>query len=422
MKNVRGNFYKIFSELKKITCLLKPNSKIEFWIIMFGLLYFGSIAIFFLYNFQINSNPEMTGYDTYSHIDTITPKLQLIRILRWNIRHPLFCLFYSPILLITKLFFWTNHVSVWIIFLLSTTILFSFILLLIYKLLVINNVHINLSLVLLALFCSFSHTILLSIQVESFNLTMFFTLLLIFSTYYEQNKVRDNIFVFLLVGTTSTNILKLFTLFYLKEKSAKDSFLRFFNSIWLFTTFILLTLSGLLYRICIKKLSLLNAILGDTLSYTHSDISKIKLLISNFLAEPILFHSRNGIIYSKLVISDLKYTNSLSYFSLILLYLLFFTSLWINKKEFIAKLFILFFIIDLVIHFLIGYGISETHLFCGHWFFFIPILLGLLFKNIKNKRVLYAYIICLGFLILYLSYYNLSAYYESVITYPTTTT
>jgi len=379
LKQLILNFISIFSELK-------PTDKSEKRVIMFSFIYFACIAVLFLISVGNNSLVELMGYDTYSYIDGDNPRLSLFKVLKWEIRHPLFCLIYTPVLALTKLVGFLGIDIHWYLFILFSSAIMSFCILLLFKILRQLSLSQFSSYLLASFFGSFSYVIMLSVQAESFLLVLFFTLLFLLVTLKKKtNTYTDNLFFFLLVGTTSTNSLKILASDFILENTFLKSIRRFLFSIPLFAIVFVFTSLGIFYRHFIMHLNWYNSIIGDLIAYTYTTMNKFTLLWVNFLSEPLLFHSTSGVIYGKETIRLAEYTSVFYQPVLVLIYLLVVISAFMNRKEVISKIFIAFIGIDLLIHFGIGYGVNEAQLFSAHWFFFIPILLGLLVTKLTNK-------------------------------------
>lgn len=376
LKNLIRNFLSVFSELR-------PENKIEKKILQFSIFYFSSIALIFFFKVENTNLIYSMGFDTQVHIDGDDPRLTIFKVLKWSIRHPLFCLIYGPVLAFTTLIEFTGINIQWYFLILLSSVIMSFCILLLFKISRQLGVSLFSSYLITFFFASFSYVILLSIQVESFLLTLFFSLLFILVTLKQKtNTYTDNIFFFFLVGTTSTNFLKLLAVDFILEKKIIQAIKRFLLSIQLFSVIFLFTILGLFYRRFILELSWQDSIFGDVFEYTNITINKFSFFWKNFLTEPLMFHSSVGVIYEKdtSILSSYPY----SFYNLILLiiFILVLLSVFLNRKEVITKIFISFISIDLLIHFGFGYGVNEAQLFSAHWFFFIPILLGLLIKKL----------------------------------------
>ena len=126
--------------------------------------------------------------------------------------------------------------------------------------------------------------------------------------------------------------------------------------------------------------------MGDSFDFQGSDINNWKLFIENFISEPLLFHHTTGIIYSYESINLPAYTSLGYYLPIAIIFHLILFSVILNCRKPIIRFFCCCFGFDLLMHFCIGYGIEEGQLFCGHWIFFIPIVIGELFANLKAIR------------------------------------
>jgi len=408
LKQLVQNFISIFSELK-------PTDKSEKKVFLFSFIYFASIAVLFLMSVGNNNMVELMGYDTYSYIDGDNPRLSLFKVLKWEIKHPLFCLFYTPVLALSKLIGFLGIDVHWYLFILFSSVIMSFCLLLLFKILKQLNVSLFSSYLLALFFGSFSYVILLSVQAESFLLVLFLTLLFLLVTLKKKTNIyTDNLFFFLLVGTTSTNSIKILASDFILENTFLKSVKRFLFSIPLFAIVFSFTSLGIFYRHFKMHLSWHDAIIGDLIAYTLTTINKFTLFWVNFLSEPLLFHSTTGVIYGKETIRMAEYSTGFYQPVLALIYFLVVISVILNRKEIISKIFIVFISIDLLIHFATGYGVNEGQLFSPHWFFFIPILLGLLITKLTNRYLKTTLQFCIGTITILFFIHNFYCFLNSL--------
>ena len=409
LKQLAVNFISIFSELK-------PTDKSEKKVLLFSFIYFAVIAILFLISVGNNSLVELMGYDTYSYIDGDNPRLSLFKVLKWEIKHPLFCLLYTPVLALSKLVGFLGIDIHWYLFILFSSAIMSFCLMLLFKILRQLNVSLFNSYLMTLFFGSFSYVILLSVQAESFLLVLFFTLLFLVITLKKKTNIyTDNLFFFLLVGTTSTNSLKILASDFILEKRFIKSVKRFLVSLPLFAIVFVFTSLGMFYRHFIMHLNWHDAIISDVLAYTLTTINKFTLFWVNFLSEPLLFHSTTGVIYGEETIKMAEYSSGFYQPALAFIYLMVVLSVILNRKEVISKIGIAFIGIDLLIHFGIGYGVNEAQLFSAHWFFFIPILLGLLVTKLTNKYLKTTVQLGIGTITILFFIHNLYCFINSLI-------
>lgn len=49
---------------------------------------------------------------------------------------------------------------------------------------------------------------------------------------------------------------------------------------------------------------------------------------------------------------------------------------WMGRRHMLAKLLLTMFLVDVAIHFVLGWGLAESQLYAAHWFYAIPLLVG----------------------------------------------
>jgi len=101
-----------------------------------------------------------------------------------------------------------------------------------------------------------------------------------------------------------------------------------------------------------------------------------------FFSEPIIVR---GAPFEVRTI-DIGYDSWLQPALLALLYALSLAGAWIGRHHPLAKVLGAMFLVDIVLHFVIGWGLSEAQLYGAHWFYSIPLCAGLLLANAKSKR------------------------------------
>ena len=387
----------------------------EWVIFLLSTLYFCTIAILFLRQMTTDVPPEMLGYDTSAHMMLAHKKISLEHIISWNIRHPLLNIMFLPPLLIDHLLSLFDLNSTWEIFIIYSSFISSYTGLLFYKTLS----HIcekKTATILLVLFYSFAHTILLSIQVDSFIYSMLFLvmLLLIYMT-NKQNLYSNNILFFTLIGTTSTNIIKLLLYSYLSShRKIKEALIVFIKSMVLFLCMFILTIPDLFNSLFVQHLGLKYSLLAQTMDYRGTTLNKMQLFISNFISEPFMFHYKENLLYAHDTINLPPYSNIVCHLIIILITCLSITSIILNYNNKLVQLFLSFFSVDIFIHYIVGYGIEEGQLFCGHWFFFIPLLLGLLVNRTNNKYLKSLLTVQIVGMTAFLFFHNINCYLHSI--------
>ena len=399
--------------------LLRPESRVEKRVLMLLFVYFAAIATIFCIIVLPKDLPlGMLGYDTAGHLTYEPMMINTDNILNWNLRHPLYRLFFLPVILINEGLLHLGINITWPLFLATTTFLMSYSGLFIFKTLQAIHISNSEASLLLLLFCTFAHVIMLSFQVDSFVLSIFFCSLMTMLLVRQYHNIFTDCLLFLgIAGTTSTNFMKFVFYLLLEEKSFKQAFIRFMKSIILFCVMFIFTFPNLVQRLIERPRGFLYAIMGDSFNFQGSDVNRWKLLIDNFLSDPLLFHHTTGIIYSHETIHLPAYPSAWYFAPIAVIYLLVITSVIINRRKPVIHLFCCCFGFDLFMHFGIGYGMEEGQLFCGHWLFFIPIVIGLLTNMHKSiEKTIQAFIMTIALFLLatnlyhlYLSFYNFTA-------------
>lgn len=401
----------IYNQLCAFLRILYPSNKPERFVLIGLLLYFCSISIPFCLSVQ----PEqlgMLGYDTAGHLTVPSMKISLENCLSWNLRHPLYRLMYLPFIIINEGLLLIGIDITWPLFASSTIILMSLSGLFIFKALRLLCLSIRDSIILLVMFCSFAHTIMLGIQVDSFNMSMFWgSMMVLLFVSGTHNSFTDNLLFLGFAGTTSTNFIKVVFYHLIEERSIKHTFKRIIKSVPLFCILFVLTIPNLCSRIAERPRGLLYAIIGDSFSFLGTDVNKWQLFIDNFLCDPILFHHTDGIIYSHETTHLPPYPTPLFYIPITIIFMMVVISIIQNHRHHLIQFFCCSFGFDILMHFGIGYGMEEAQLFCGHWLFFLPILLGMFIKNLSTNKYLTTLI---ALVTMFLLIYNIFCYYYSL--------
>ncbi len=388
-------------KLKDFIHTLCPSDKTEWTVVTSLMLYFSIISIPFCLSVQ-PEDAGLLGYDTVGHLTVSDMKISLENAFHWNLRHPLYRMLYLPVILVNEALLLSGLNVTWPLFLAFTILLMSGTGLFVFKTLRALNLTIFSSAMVLVLFCSFAHTVMLSIQVDSFVMSMFFgSMMVLLLVTKKSNTLTDNLLFLGITGTTSTNCFKVAFYQLIEKRSITKAAKRFLKTIPLFSIFFLLTVPNLFTRLIERPRGLMYAVMGDSFSFQGSDISKWKLFIENFLCEPILFHHTTGIIYSHETTHLPAYSFMWCYVPIAIVFILVAYSVARNYRHSVIHLFCCCFGFDMFMHFAVGYGMEEAQLFCGHWLFFIPIILGLLLanKNINGKLLaIILLLLCVYFL------------------------
>ena len=393
---------------------IKPDNKEEYGVLVGCLIYYSLILLLLLtVSLPKGMFMELMGYDTDIRFSTNPIMMSSGEMFKWNIRHPLYTFFYFPVILLNELLLYFGIDVTRPLFMLVSVFIMGYSCLFLYKILRFIRLSMTTSFVILCLFCSFAHVILLGFQVDSFVLSMFFLMLMaLLFVKREKNLLIDNILFLGLTGATSTNMIKFGIYQLIEEKRLGKAMKRFLFSVPLFILVWLVTLPDLYYRFSLKR-GLIYAVIGDTLKYTGTTLDKCQLFFENFISEPIAFHYTTGIVFSPETIHLPSYPSLLCYVPVIILFSLVMISVIVCYKEKIVWLFCACWGTDLIIHFGIGYGMEEAQLFCGHWIFFLPIMIGMLAVHspkIMQKIIVGVVAIVAGSLMVY----NLNCFIHSL--------
>jgi len=373
----------IQDSLREIYKIVIPHGAHELFLFIASLSWFLCFSLYFALNVDFSSMKELMGYDSFFYIGGDYPKLMLSKIISWNLRHPIFVIINLPILLVDALL--PNNLHVALFALVSSTIM-TFSNLFIYKICEHLDINRLCSILSIILFSSFAHIILLSGQAETFVYTISFCLFMILLALKKASDlVSDNFIFAVLTGTTITNCVFFFIIkFWEKSGNIKESLISTIKSSLLFIPLFSITFIGLAFRLFVKHIPLKDAILNDTYKFVHDDINLLDVTWKHYFAEPILFHYTDQVVLTQNaeVLPDYPF----NIYNLIIFLILFFAFVWgglFRLKNMISKICVSFFAYNILIHFVCGYGNNELQLFCGHWLFFVPLLVAMGLNSIK---------------------------------------
>jgi len=251
-------------------------------------------------------------------------------------------------------------------------------------------------------FAFFSTNLILAFTPESFTLSALF---LAFNVYYNSsfikrgisppfisNVILANIF---LGGVTITNMAKgVIPVLFFKEK--KKSIFKKIMILGIIFFFILLIMQVL----CIVFLdkNYIASIFAHKDNFTDESLTGVaylRMIFSHFFGAPIFLSEifsfntiRNGIPY----LVEGGYQKWWQYLFMSLLFLFVIFSLIRNYNEPLVHMLFLLFLVDIVIHCFIRFGVNEPFIYGAHWVYCVPLLLGWLYKKL-GKRQAKAYLI-----------------------------
>lgn len=254
-----------------------------------------------------------------------------------------------------------------------------------------------LSLLIVLFFSVFSTNILLSFTPETYTYTFF---LLILYNYYtaiqikKDKKIAGSAMVLAGVsigGLTVTNIVKVF-IPVLFEKDIFKSWKKFGNAVIRVVTTIVVFVLLYLCRIDFKYQNILSKS-GEQ----YEKFSNVKsvpvwdMIVSYFFGGNILFpaffirekHNMKGFYYQALFMD--VYTTFFQYAFIAILIGLVLWSYSKNFKNKLVQILMISFLVDILIHCVLRFGLHTSYIYGGHFVFVFPLLLGWLFYSYKNS-------------------------------------
>lgn len=254
-----------------------------------------------------------------------------------------------------------------------------------------------LSLLIVLFFSVFSTNILLSFTPETYTYTFF---LLILYNYYtairikKDKKIAGSAMVLAGVsigGLTVTNIVKVF-IPVLFEKDIFKSWKKFGNAVIRVVTTIVVFVLLYLYRIDFKYQNILSKS-GEQ----YEKFSNVKsvpvwdMIVSYFFGGNILFpaffirekYNMKGFYYQALFMD--VYTTFFQYAFIVILIGLVLWSYSKNFKNKLVQILMISFLVDILIHCVLRFGLHTSYIYGGHFVFVFPLLLGWLFYSYKNS-------------------------------------
>ena len=386
-----------FSDLIKAIKFIFPQNSSERWILSLFFIFYVSYGVYLNLNSSI-LDWEYMWVDRFYLFDNPT----LFHTGKLNIAsHPIIFLFAKPLLILSDILvsaFENNKaktifISSFCAYLIASSIMY------------IHRYMINVAEIkkhsahLLTIFYGFFFTnLILSFTIESYPYSLF---LLSFSvTYYscviksnDSPKFITNLLICIsLGGITITNFVKgVLPMYFTKEGIIKA----------LYKTFVI----GLVFIVILSfveiKFHIFEGMFNHYNEYSINEKSSILLtfplyryIIDLFLGAPILF-SGNTIIrgteehlINHLLILPKFYQYIWQYVYIGVLYLFVVISFIKNRKnKYMIMLFFLF-LIDIIIHVVLKYGVENYFIFGGHWVYLIPLILSWLYKTNKYGKSL----------------------------------
>ncbi len=299
----------------------------------------------------------------------------------------------------------------------------------------IIKLPLKISLLIIAFFALFSTNILLSFTPETYTYTLF---LLVLFNYFSALKLRKDekisgvamvLSTVFLGGLTITNAVKVYipVLFEKKLfwnwKKILNAKLRVIISILIFALLYLNRLNFNYHLIFQKTETQYEKFSNPKITPLWDMISSWffggNILFSNFAIRD--YHSLKGFKYKALFMD--VYSSWIPYVFVVIVLILILWSYGKNFKNKLVQILMISFLVDVIIHCVLKFGLHTSYIYGGHFVFVYPLLLGWLFFAYKNspkvQSILYA-ITCV--LVVYLGINNfirmeeffdfLNAYYK----------
>ncbi len=270
----------------------------------------------------------------------------------------------------------------------------------------------KISLLILLFFLCFSTPLLLSFTPETYTYTLF---LLISFNYYTALKIRkdEKIPTITLVlaaasigGLTITNIVKVYIPLLFESKVFRNW--RKFGSLLLrvlvsVSVFVLL----FLYRLDFKFLNFINKSGEQYEKFSNPKVTPIwdmivswffggNMLLSGFVIRD--YHNKKGFHYKALFMD--VYTTCIPYLFVTVVLILVLWSFTKNFKSKFVQILMISFLVDILIHCILKFGLHTSYIYGGHFIFVVPLLLGWLFYSYKDspKTISFLYVtVCILF-------------------------
>ena len=254
----------------------------------------------------------------------------------------------------------------------------------------------KISLVILFFFAFFSTNILLSFTPETYTYTLFF---LVLFNYYAALKLKKEekipatalaLAAISIGGLTVTNVVKVYIPL-LFEKNVFRKWQNFGGAVFRILISVVAFALLFLYRIDFKYLNFF-----QKSSEQYDKFSKPKatplwdMIVSWFFGGNMAFstfeirdyHNKKGFKYKALFMD--VYDSWALYLFVFAVFILVFWSYFKNFKNKWVQILMISFLVDIVIHCVLKFGLHTSYIYGGHFVFVIPLLIGWLFFAYKN--------------------------------------
>lgn len=286
----------------------------------------------------------------------------------------------------------------------------------------------KISLLILFFFSFFSTPILLSFTPETYTYTLLF---LVLFNYYaalklrKEEKIPATVLALAAVsigGLTITNVVKIYIPLLL-EKNVFKNWRKFGNlllrGLISVSVFVLL----FMYRLDFKFLNFLNKSGEQYEKFSNPKVTPIwDMIASWFFGGNMLFsgfvirdyHNKKGFDYKALFMD--VYTSWMPYAFVATVLLLVLWSFAKNYKNKFVQILMISFLVDIVIHCILKFGLHTSYIYGGHFIFVVPLLIGWLFYGHKDSpktlSFLYATVSILFFYLMINNIFRMSEFFD----------
>ncbi len=278
----------------------------------------------------------------------------------------------------------------------------------------------NISLLILSFFAFFTTNILLSFTPETYTYTLFF---LVLFNYYAALKLKKEAIIpataltlatISIGGLTVTNAVKVF-ISVLFEKNLFQNWKKFGNAVLRVLMSIVIFVLLFLYRLDFDYMRFLNKSGEQYDKFSKPKVTPLWDMISSwFFGGNMLFpsfvirdyHNKKGFYYKALFMD--VYTSVIPYVFVAAVLILVFWSYFKNFKNKLVQVLMISFLVDIVIHCILKFGLHTSYIYGGHFIFVVPLLIGWLFYSYKNSPKMLSFLfITVCVLFFYLAMNNL---------------
>jgi len=278
----------------------------------------------------------------------------------------------------------------------------------------------NISLLILSFFAFFTTNILLSFTPETYTYTLFF---LVLFNYYAALKLKKEEIIpataltlatISIGGLTVTNAVKVF-ISVLFEKNLFQNWKKFGNAVLRVLMSVVIFVLLFLYRLDFDYMRFLNKSGEQYDKFSKPKVTPLWDMISSwFFGGNMLFpsfvirdyHNKKGFYYKALFMD--VYTSVIPYIFVAAVLILVFWSYFKNFKNKLVQVLMISFLVDIVIHCILKFGLHTSYIYGGHFIFVVPLLIGWLFYSYKNSPKMLSFLfVTVGVLFFYLAMNNL---------------